>query len=132
MRLRRTLTTRNPLPRKFEFALWTHEMVRELIRMRFDVHLSEASMGRLVCKLGLSPQRPLEHAYQRDPIPTQTRLRQEYPAIEQAVKLARAQIIFADEANIRSDYHSHATWAPVGQTLLVARTGARFTSSQPF
>jgi transposase len=111
----KTVTTRNPLQLKFEFALWTRQMVRELIRERFGVRLSEVSVGRLLRKLGLSPQRPLARAYQRDPELVETWLRQEYPAIEQAAKRAGAQIFFADEANIRSDYHSGTTWAPMGQ-----------------
>jgi transposase len=36
----KTVTTRNPLQMKFEFALWTREMVRQLIRERFSVRLS--------------------------------------------------------------------------------------------
>lgn len=42
-------------------------MVRELIRTQFKVAMSEVSVGRLLRKLGLSPQRPLMRAYQRDP-----------------------------------------------------------------
>lgn len=62
-----TVTRKNPLQLKFEFALWRRELVRELIRSRFDVRLSEVSVGRLLRKLGLSPQRPLARAYERDP-----------------------------------------------------------------
>lgn len=123
----KTVSTRNPLQMKFEFALWTREIVRELIRERFSVRLSEVSVGRLLRKLGLSPQRPLARAYQRDPQLVQTWLKEEYPAIQKAAKRAGAQIFFADEANLRSDYHSGTTWAPVGQTPVVQRSGARFS-----
>jgi hypothetical protein len=34
-------------------------------------------------------------------------------------------VYFADEAGLRSDYHSGTTWAPVGQTPVVKATGAR-------
>ena len=50
-----TMTTKNPMQMKFEFALWTRDMVRELIREHFNVRLSEVSVGRLLRKLGLSP-----------------------------------------------------------------------------
>ena len=33
-------------------------MVRELIQREFDVRLSDVSVGRLLHKIGLSPQRP--------------------------------------------------------------------------
>jgi transposase len=49
------VTTKNSLQLKFEFALWTREMIRSLIRERFGVWLSAGSVGRLLRKLGLSP-----------------------------------------------------------------------------
>src|ERR1044072_9355582 len=52
---------------QFALALWTLAMVRELIRREFAVRLSEVSVGRLLRKLGLSPQRPLYRAYQQNP-----------------------------------------------------------------
>jgi len=57
-----TVTQKNPLQLKFEFALWTRGMVRDLVGKRFGVRLSEVSVGRLLRKLGLSPQRPLRRA----------------------------------------------------------------------
>jgi transposase len=122
-----TVTTKNPMQMKFEFALWTRDMVRELIRERFDVRLSEVSVGRMLRKLGLSPQRPLARAYQRDPEMVDAWLREQFPFIQQEAKRLGAHIFFADEANVRSDYHSGTTWAPVGQTPVVQRTGARHT-----
>lgn len=51
---------------------------------------------------------------------------QEYPAIRAAAQKQGATIYFADEAGIRSDYHSGTTWAPVGQTPVAHNTGARY------
>ena len=121
-----TVTTKSPMQMRFEFALWTREMIRELIRERFAVRLSEVSVGRLLRKLGLSPQRPLARAYQRDPELVETWMREEYPAIVKQAKGVRAHIYFADEASVRSDYHSGTTWGKVGETPVVHRTGARF------
>lgn len=123
----KTVTTKNPQQLKFEFALWTRAMVRDLIAQRFQVQLSEVSVGRLLRELGLSPQRPLARAYQRDPVRVETWLREDYPAIRKEAKRAKAEVFFADEASVRSDYHSGTTWAPVGQTPTVDRTGARFS-----
>jgi hypothetical protein len=36
-------------------------------------------------------------------------------------------IFFADEAGVRSDYHTGHTWAPGGPTPVVPRTGAHFS-----
>jgi transposase len=124
--LYRTIVEKNPLQLKFEFALWTCAMIRDLIRDRFGVRLSEVSVGRLLKKLGLSPQRPLHRAYQQDPAAVERWLTEEYPKIRALAKRTGATIYFGDEAGVRSDAHAGTTWAPVGQTPVVRTTGARF------
>lgn len=52
---------------EFAFALWTRDMVRELIRREFRISLSAVSVGRMLRTLGLPPQRPLWRAWQADP-----------------------------------------------------------------
>ena len=116
----------DPRQLRFAFALWTRAMVRELIRREFSVRLSEVSVGRLLRSLGLSPQRPLYRAYQQNPQAVARWKTEEYPAIRAAAKQAGATIYFVDEAGVRSDYHAGTTWAPIGQTPVVATTGDRF------
>jgi transposase len=115
----------DPRQLRFPFALWTRDMVRELIRREFQVQLSAVSVGRLLRQLGLSPQRPLHRAYEQDPERVARWKAEEYPKIRAQATKVRATIYFADEAGIRSDYHAGTTWAPVGQTPVVATTGAR-------
>jgi transposase len=116
----------DPRQLRFAFALWTRAMVRELIGREFGVALSEVSVGRLLRKLGLSPQRPLYRAYQQNPQAVARWKAEEYPAIRERAAQVGATIYFADEAGVRSDYHAGTTWAPVGQTPVVATTGDRF------
>jgi transposase len=123
----RTLIEKNPLQLRFEFALWTRAMIREVIREQFGVRLSEVSVGRLLRKLGFSPQKPLYRAYQQNPEAVQRWLEEEYPAIRRLAEAEGALIYFADEAGMRSDFHRGTTWAPVGQTPVVKTTGARFS-----
>lgn len=89
--------------------------------------MSVVSVGRLLRKLGLSPQNPLRRAYQQDTEAVEHWKKVEYPKIRAAAKREGAAIFFADEASVRSDYHSGTTWAPVGQTPIVTKTGARFS-----
>jgi transposase len=135
-RLSTLVVGNDPRQLRFGFALWTRAMVRELIRREFGVRLSEVSVGRLLRKIGLSPQRPLYRAYQQSPEAVARWKAEEYPQIrEQAAKVG-ATIYFADEfaneAGVRSDYsdysdyHAGTTWAPVGQAPVVATTGDRF------
>ncbi len=52
--LYKTIASRNPLQLKFQFALWTREMIAELIWKRWRIKLSLASVGRLLAQLGIS------------------------------------------------------------------------------
>jgi transposase len=124
-RLYTLITGVDPRQLEFEFALWTREMVAELMRREFGVTLSLSGVGRLLRRLGLSPQRPLWRAYQADPEAVQRWKTNEFPAIRAQAKKEAATIYFADEAGLRSDYHAGTTWAPVGHTPIVKATGAR-------
>lgn len=115
-------------PRQLSFgvALWTRQMVQELIRREFGVELEVSSVGRILRTLGLSPQRPLARAYEKDPDAVERWKSEVYPTIRATAQREGGVVYFADEAGVRSDYHSGTTWAPVGQTPVVTGTGRRF------
>jgi transposase len=117
----------DPRQLQFDFALWTREMVRQVIRAEFKVALSVVSVGRLLKKMGLSAQRPLHRAYEQNPEAVERWKSETYPAIRAQAETAGATIYFGDEAGIRSDYHSGTTWAPIGRTPVVRGTGQRFS-----
>lgn len=118
---------KDPRQLQFDFALWTRELVRVFIRREFGVELSASAVGRLLHRLGLSPQRPLWRAWQADPAKVQAWKQSEYPAIAKEAKKAGGTIYFADEAGIRSDHHAGTTWGAIGRTPVVKTTGARFS-----
>ena len=123
----RTVVTKNPLQLRFPFALWTREMVKELIERKYGIKLSAVSVGRLLKKLGLSCQKPLMKAFQQDPVIVQQWIEEDYPKIKQLARQQRAEIYFEDEAGIRSDHHVGTTWGIKGTTPIVKTTGARFS-----
>lgn len=125
-KLARMIRDKTPLQFKFEYALWTLAIIRDLIGKQFDIKLSEVSVGRLMKRLGFSAQRPLYRAWQQNPALVQSWQDKDYPKIARRAKRENALIFFADEAGIRSDHHAGTTWAPVGQTPVVKATGARF------
>src|SRR4051795_4867066 len=53
------ITETDPRDHGFAVALWTREIVRQLIVTRFGVVLTVASVGRTLHDLGFSAQRPL-------------------------------------------------------------------------
>jgi transposase len=125
--IRKTVIGNSPLQLGFEFALWTREMVRDLIRKKYGKRFHIVSVGRLLKKLGLSPQKPLHRAFQQNPKLIQTWLDEEFPKIKALAKREKAEIFFGDEAGVRSDYHAGTTWGGRGETPVVVSTGARFT-----
>lgn len=84
------------------------------------------SVGRLMKRLGFTPQRPLYRAWQQDPQLVDYWREHEYPKIAARAKREGAVILFADESGIRSDHHAGTTWAPEGKTPVVKATGARY------
>lgn len=126
-RLYALIVGNDPRQLQFDFALWTREMVRQVIRAEFKVALSVVSVGRLLKKMGLSAQRPLHRAYEQNPEAVERWKSETYPALRAQAETAGATIYFGDEAGIRSDYHSGTTWAPIGRTPVVRGTGQRFS-----
>ena len=77
----RWVNGKTPRQYGFDFGLWTRQIVRELIAQRFHVHVSLASIGAVLARQGLTPQKPLQRAYQRDPAAIARWQRETYPAL---------------------------------------------------
>lgn len=107
--------------------VWTRVQVAELIRRWFGVSLSRVSVGKYLRSWGLSPQKPVRVAYERDPEEVQRWLEVDYPAIEVVARKDKAVILWLDQVGLRSDASVGVTWAPVGQTPTVSKTGKRFS-----
>ena len=121
----RWVNGKNPLQYGFDFALWTREAVRELILRKFDIRLSVTSVGSLLAELGLTPQKPLQRAYQRDPVAIERWQRDTFPAITKQAKTEAAEIYFWDESGFRADAVHGKTWAKRGKTPVIHRPGQR-------
>ena len=121
----RWINGKNPMQYGFDFGLWTCQIVRALIVQRFGVRLSLASIGAILARQGLTPQKPLQRADQRDPDAIARWQRDTYPAIARIAKRDKAEIYFWDQSGFRADAVQGRTWGAKGQTPVVSVPGQR-------
>lgn len=121
----RWINGKNPQQYGFDFGLWTRQVVQALVLERFEVELSLASIGAMLARLGLTAQKPLQRAYQRDPQAVELWQRVAYPAIAKRARKEGSEIFFWDESGFRADAVHGKTWGPRGQTPVVDRPGQR-------
>ena len=125
----RLITDRCPDQLKLPFALWTREAVQQLLAERFGLDVSVWTVGRYLARWGLTPQKPLRRAYERDPVAVQRWLDEEYPAIERQAKAEKAEIHWGDQMGLRSDHQTGTSYGRRGQTPVIPGTGQRFRCS---
>lgn len=121
----RWINGRDPRQYGLDFGLWTRAVVAELIEKKFGVNLGLTAVGELLARLGLTPQKPLQRAYQRDPQAIERWQRETYPAIARQAKAEGAEVFFWDESGFRADTVHGKTWGVRGQTPVVERPGQR-------
>lgn len=121
----RWVNGRDPSQYGLDFGLWTRAIVALLIKRKFGIALGVSSVGSLLAKLQLTPQKPLQRAYQRDPQAIALWQQRTYPTLARRAKRDGAQILFWDESGFRADTVHGKTWGLRGQTPIVHRPGQR-------
>lgn len=121
----RWVNGKDPRQHGFDFGLWTRKIVRELIQREFGVQLGLSAIGMLLAKLGLTPQKPLQRAYQRDPEAIAKWQSEVYPGIAKRARARGAEIYFWDESGFRADAVQGRTWGVKGNTPEVRVPGQR-------
>lgn len=123
----RTIMRKTPDQLEFPFMLWTREAVAELIADRFKVKLSKWTVGRMLKKWGMSPQKPVKKAYEQQPEDVKRWIDHEYPKIARKAAREKAEIHWGDEMGVRSDDQIGRTYGKVGHTPVVETPGRRFS-----
>jgi transposase len=121
----RWINGRDPRQYGLDFGLWTRSLVANLIERKFHVRLGVTAVGELLAKLGLTPQKPLQRAYQRDPEAIEKWKRERFPAIAEQARASGGEVYFWDESGFRADAVHGKTWSKKGQTPVVQRPGQR-------
>ena len=121
----RWINGRDPRQYGLDFGLWTRSVVASLIEQQFGIRLGLTAVGELLAKLGLTPQKPLQRAYQRDPEAIEKWQREQFPAIAKQAKASGGEVYFWDESGFRADAVHGRTWGVRGQTPVVEVAGTR-------
>ena len=108
------------------FALWTREAVQQLLERKFDIAVSVWTVGRYLRAWGMTPQKPVRRAYEQNPVAVRKWLEEQYPAIRELARAARAHIHWLDEMGLRSDHQAGRSYGRRGETPVVFGTGQRF------
>ncbi|MEW5629014.1 IS630 family transposase [Streptomyces hydrogenans] len=109
--------------------LWTRGLIGELIFKLYRVRFTEPGVGKYLKRWGLTFQRPDKRAVEQDPEAVRIWREETWPAIRARAKAENAEVLFADQVGIRSDQVTGRTWGAKGQTLVVHRTGNRFSAN---
>lgn len=125
-RIRQLIVDGLPDQLKLPFYLWTRAAVVTLIEREYGVVVSLTTVGRYLNRWGMSPQKPVRRAYERNDAAIARWLRTEYPAIALQAKQEKAVIYRGDEMGLRSDHVSGTSYAPLGETPVIRATGQRF------
>ena len=125
--VRRLIKDKMPDQLKLPFGLWTREAVQQLILERYGIELSRWQVGRYLKSWGYTPQKPISKAYEQAPKRVQQWLDKEYPSIKKKAKEQNAVIYFEEEVGMRSDHQAGKSYAPIGETPVIKKTGQRFS-----
>jgi transposase len=106
--------------------LWTRDAVAELIGQRYGRWLARTTVGGYLRGWGFSPQKPQHRALEQNPAAVARWLTEEFPAIRAQARREGGVVLWLDEMGVRSDAATGRSWAPVGQTPVIKRTGKRF------
>jgi len=106
--------------------LWTRDAVGELIGQRYGLGLARTTVGGYLRRWGFSPQKPQHRALEQNPAAVARWLATEFPAIRAQARQEGGVVLWLDEMGVRSDAAAGRSWAPIGQTPVIKRTGKRF------
>jgi transposase len=127
--VRAWIVERTPDQLGLPFALWTSRAARELIARRLGKRLGLTAVQLYLQRWGMTPQKPLVRAKERQPAAIAAWMATTYPAIARRARAARAVIYWGDETGISNQDQIGRSYAPKGKTPVMARTAKRITRS---
>jgi len=115
----KTIETSNPRNHGYGVVLWTRVIVTDLILRLFGVKYNPGSVGQLLKRVGLSPQKPVRISYRQNAEEVEAWRTEVYPEIEKKAADENAVIVWIDESTVCSSPDNGTTWAKKGKTPVV-------------
>ena len=108
-----------------EHSLWTRQIVVELIQNEFSIKMGLTQAGKLLKRMGITPQKPTRHPREQDPKVVKKWKEEKFPEILAKAQNNGDELFFLDEAGFRLDDQVGRTWGKRGETPIVKSTGKR-------
>lgn len=99
--------------------LWTRRLIAKLIKKKLGVQLGLTAVGRLLSHLGVTPQKPLLRAYERDGKAIHHWMENTFPKLLERARKRHATMVCIDESGFMLAPLLRRTWAPRGHTPVV-------------
>ena len=123
--IQKAITDKYPDQLKLDFALWTREAVKLVIRQKYDIDMPIRTVGEYLKRWRYTPQKPVQYAYERDKEDVKEWLESTYPEIKRLAKQEKADIYWGDETTVKACDVRGRGYAPRGKTPVVKRTGKK-------
>lgn len=113
---------KRPEQMKLNFALWTRDAVRQLIKRETGIDMPIRTVGEYLKRWGFTPQKPVKFAYERNSEQVKHWLDKDYPGIRNRAKAENAEIYWGDETSVRAGDVRGRGYSPRGVTPAINAT----------
>ena len=124
--LRALIANKMPDQLQRPLALWTRTAVAQRLEARYGLKLPVRTMGEYLKRWGVTPQKPVQKAYEQNPRKGQRWLKEEDPASATLAKTEGAEIYGGDQTGVHNQPNAPRGYAPCGQTPTVRQRAKRF------
>jgi transposase len=124
-----TIRDKTPDQLKMPFVLWERIGVRELIKKKFGITLALRTVGEYLKRWGMTPQRPIERAYERSSQAVENWLNNDYPAIQKKAEEEGATILWGDETGVQNTSNVGRSYSPSGKTPVIRQSGKKIKAN---
>jgi transposase len=123
--LRQTVLEKTPQDFGYATALWTRDILAELLHKHFGLTVGGSTVGMHLRRLGLSYRKPRWRPREQSPAAVERFVNETFPRIRRLADKLHADIAFEDEAGIGLQTQAGKTWGERGTPPAVPASGRR-------